>query len=170
MNARWRPYVVGAAIGVLSWAAFAVVNQPLGISTAISAASGACLSPIVGAEAVASNAYWKKTPFKLDYSVLFLVGTFLGAGLSALMSGNLRWQAVPSVWRERFGSRLLPRFGAAFLGGALVLYGARMAGGCTSGHGISGTLQLALSSWVFFLALFVSGMATALVLFGKKRS
>ncbi|MCR3883022.1 MAG: YeeE/YedE family protein [Methanothrix sp.] len=44
--------------------------------------------------------------------------------------------------------------------------GARWAGGCTSGHGISGTLQLAASSWVAVIAFFVGGVATAMVLFG----
>jgi hypothetical protein len=59
------------------------------------------------------------------------------------------------------------RFVAAFLGGVIIMFGARMAGGCTSGHGISGSLQLALSSWTFFLTMFASGILTALVLFRK---
>ena len=56
----------------------------------------------------------------------------------------------------------------AFFGGAILLYGARMAGGCTNGHGISGTMQLALSSWVFFPVMFITGYATARLLFRKK--
>ncbi|HAI10768.1 MAG TPA: hypothetical protein DCM28_03630, partial [Phycisphaerales bacterium] len=44
----------------------------------------------------------------------------------------------------------------------------RMAGGCTSGHGISGGLQLAVSSWAFFFAMFGSGVVTAFALFGLK--
>jgi uncharacterized membrane protein YedE/YeeE len=169
MNAKWRPYGVGAGIGVLSWIAFAVVNQPIGISTTVSAASGACLSPILGAEAVASNPYWQKTALKWDYPTLFVVGTFLGALVSVVLSGGFRVQAVPAVWSARFGGRVWVRWAAAFLGGVVVLYGARLAGGCTSGHGISGTLQLALSSWVFFLSLFASGVATALLMFRGKR-
>ena len=47
-----------------------------------------------------------------------------------------------------------------------MLFGARMAGGCTSGHGISGGLQLALSSWTFFFAMFASGTFMAFTLFG----
>ena len=35
------PYLVGAGIGVLSWVVFAVVNQPIGMSTALSQVSGA---------------------------------------------------------------------------------------------------------------------------------
>lgn len=60
------------------------------------------------------------------------------------------------------------RYAAAFFGGVILIYGARMAGGCTSGHGISGGLQLAVSSWIFFIAMFASGVVTAFALFGKE--
>jgi len=48
------------------------------------------------------------------------------------------------------------------------MFGARLAQGCTSGHGISGSLQLAVSSWVFVGAFFAVGLATALLLFGRE--
>ncbi|MCI0746110.1 MAG: YeeE/YedE family protein [Verrucomicrobia subdivision 3 bacterium] len=164
---RWSPYVVGTGLGVLSWVAFAVVNQPLGISTALSAASGACAALFVGWEDVLRNAYWSKHVAKWDYGTLFLVGTMLGALVSALVSKSFRIEKVPRVWAQGFGHSPAVRFVGAFIGGVLVMYGARMAGGCTSGHGISGTLQLALSSWVFFLVMFVAGTLTALLLFRK---
>jgi uncharacterized membrane protein YedE/YeeE len=66
------------------------------------------------------------------------------------------------------GSRLL-RYAAAFGGGALMMFGARMAKGCTSGHGISGTMQFAASSWLFNPIIFASGAAVARALFGRKK-
>lgn len=45
--------------------------------------------------------------------------------------------------------------------GAIMVFGARIAGGCTSGHGISGTLQLAVQSWTFILLAFAVAIATA---------
>jgi uncharacterized membrane protein YedE/YeeE len=162
---RWNPYMVGACLGILSWVVFAVVNTPLGISTPISSSASLCAIPVVGKEAVAGNAYWAKTPFKWDYQMLFLIGTFLGSALSVLFSRGFRWEKVPSVWAEHFGNSTPKRFLAAFLGGIVIMFGARMAGGCTSGHGISGSLQLALSSWVFFLTLFAFGALTAMFLF-----
>lgn len=162
---RWNPYAVGAGIGVLSWVAFAVANQPLGISTALSAISGACAAPFLGLERVAQNAYWAKHVFRLDYGTVFLLGTFLGSLASVVASRTFRWETVPSIWTERFGPSKLPRFATAFLGGIVIMYGARMAGGCTSGHGISGSLQLAVSSWIFFVTLFAAGLLTARVLF-----
>ena len=166
-KARWNPYLVGVGIGVLSWAAFAIVNQPLGISTALSSVSSVCALPIMGSEGVAQNAYWAKLPFKWDGGMLFLVGTFLGSLLSVLASRTFRVEKVPATWSQQFGGSTAKRWVAAFLGGVIIMFGARMAGGCTSGHGISGSLQLALSSWTFFLTMFASGIATALVLFRR---
>jgi uncharacterized membrane protein YedE/YeeE len=164
---RWNPYLVGVGLGVLSWLAFAVVNQPLGISTALSSASSVCALPVMGGEEVARNAYWAKTPFKWDGGMLFLISTFVGALLSVLAARSFRVETVPATWADRFGNSTGKRMAAAFLGGVIIMYGARMAGGCTSGHGISGSLQLAVSSWVFFLTMFASGVTTALILFRK---
>lgn len=167
-KARWNPYLVGIGIGVLSWFAFGLVNQPLGISTALSATSSVCALPVMGSEGVAQNAYWAKTPFKWDGGMLFLIGTFLGSALSVLASRTFRWEKVPATWAQQFGNSAPKRLFAAFCGGVIIMFGARMAGGCTSGHGISGALQLALSSWTFFLTMFVFGILTALVLFRKR--
>ena len=156
-----RSYLVGAAIGVLSWIVFAIVNSPIGITTALSEASGAAAVPFLGAEAVRNNPYWAKTVPAWDYGTLFIVGTFLGAVLSAVISGRFHFELVPSVWKERYGTAIAPRFLAAFVGGTLTMFGARLAGGCTSGHGISGSLQLAVSSWTFFVVMFITAIVTA---------
>ena len=167
---RWNPYLVGTGLGVLSWIVFAVVNTPLGISTPISSVASLCAIPVMGSQAVAGNAYWTKFPFKWDYHMLFLVGTFLGSLVSVLVSRTFRFETVPSTWAGRFGSSTVKRLVGAFAGGVIIMFGARMAGGCTSGHGISGSLQLALSSWVFFLTLFAFGILTAFLLFSTKNN
>jgi uncharacterized membrane protein YedE/YeeE len=161
------PYLVGAAIGVLSWVVFAVVNQPIGMSTALSQVSGAAAGVVVGEGTVRANPYWAKYAPAWDYGTLFLLGTFLGAFASALLSRTFRLEVVPSVWAGRFGPSAGKRMVGAFAGGVLAMYGARMAGGCTSGHGISGALQLALSSWTFLLVMFAAGIATASIMFRK---
>ncbi len=165
VRGRWNAYAVGAGLGVLSWIVFAVVDDPLGISTALSALAGACAAPVLGAEAVAQNPYWTKNAFAWNYGTLFLVGTFLGSLVSVLASRTFQWETVPATWARRFGGGAGRRLFMAFLGGVVIMYGARMAGGCTSGHGISGSLQLALSSWIFFLTMFAAGVATAALLF-----
>jgi len=57
------------------------------------------------------------------------------------------------------------RFVGALVGGLLIGFGARMADGCTSGHGISGTLQLAVGSWLAFFCFFMGGFVTAIFLY-----
>ena len=164
----WNPYIVGAGIGILSWLAFFLVNKPIGMSTEVSKFSGWAASIFVGWDSVTNNAYWSSTTPAFGYSTLFLVFTGLGAFFSAYLGKDLTLERVPSVWAEYQGSSVGKRMVAAFLGGAILLYGARMAGGCTSGHGISGTMQLALSSWVFFPVMFITGIITARLLFRKK--
>lgn len=164
----WTPYLIGAGIGVLSWAAFAIANNPIGITTALSQASGGVAATVWGSDFVAHNSYWIKNAFKLDYGMLFLVGTLLGGLLSALTAGVWKLEAVPPVWAERFGPSAMKRYAVAFLGGIVAMYGARLANGCTSGNGISGGLQLALSGWLFLAVMFPVGIATAFALFGRR--
>lgn len=163
----WSPYLAGIGIGVLSWIVFVVVATPIGITTAGSQVAGGVASIFVGQEAVQANPYWARHPFRLDYGTLFLVGTFLGGLASALASGRFRLESVPVVWTERFGSSSAKRFAAAFIGGIIVMYGARMAGGCTSGNGISQGLQLAVVGWTFLAAMFATGLATAALMFRR---
>jgi hypothetical protein len=163
---RWNPYLVGALIGVLSILTFSLVDKPIGMSTGIAQASGACALPVLGSAGVAANTYWaKKAVPAWDYGSLFVLGTFFGAFVSAVVSGSFKLESVPAVWCERFGSSLIKRMAAAFLGGVIIIFGARLADGCTSGHGISGSLQLAVSSWTFFIVMFATGAVTAFILF-----
>ncbi len=99
---------------------------------------------------------------------MLVLGLLIGAWISAWLAGSYRVEHVPELWQSRFGSSKTLRYAGAFVGGVLVLFGARLAGGCTSGHGLSGGMQLAVSSWLFFAAFFASGIATAFTLFGTE--
>jgi hypothetical protein len=165
---RWNPYLVGAGIGVLSWLAFVIVAAPIGITTAGAQIAGGVAALFVGQEAVSANAYWARNPMRLDYGTLFLIGTAVGAFLSALLRGGLKVEHVPSVWAERFGPSIGRRFAVAFLGGAIIMFASRLANGCTSGNGISQSLQLAVVGWTFFVTMFASGVATAWLMFRRR--
>jgi uncharacterized membrane protein YedE/YeeE len=168
----WSPYVVGIGIGLLSWFAFATANKHLAITLQyehIAAMAQAAVSPA----AVESNRYYAVRAAaglepKFGWYLMLLIGVFLGSMLSARLSGDNSSVTVPPLWRWRFGGSNLKRFVAAFIGGAVMVLGARIAGGCTSGHGISGTLQLALQSWLFIGITFVVAVATAFLVFGKE--
>ncbi|MFT7288910.1 MAG: putative membrane protein YedE/YeeE [Halieaceae bacterium] len=68
---------------------------------------------------------------------------------------------MPELWRSAFGPSRAKRYLASFVGGVLLLFGARLAGGCTSGHMISGISQLALSSFIFGVVTFVVAIGMA---------
>ncbi len=165
---RWSPYAVGGLIGVLSWFAFLTVDRPIGVSTAIARTAG-MLASAVARDHVARNAYFTKFRPGIDWEWMLVAGLALGAWISSRLSGDKAAEAVEPLWRRRFGPSRWKRYAAAFLGGAILMFGARLAGGCTSGHGISGSLQLAVSGWLFFAAVFASGMVSAAVLFGKEK-
>jgi uncharacterized protein len=168
----WPPHVAGAGIGVLSWFAFATADNHLAITLQyehIAAMIQAALAP----QAAEANAYYAARAAeglepKIGWYLMLLVGVFLGSWLSSRLSGDRPRVVVPPLWRWRFGDSPARRFAAAFIGGALMVFGARIAGGCTSGHGISGTLQLAVQSWSFILLAFAVGIATAFLIFGKE--
>jgi uncharacterized protein len=165
----WSPYLVGALIGALSWFAFLTVNRPIGVSTAVSRTAG-MVAGMVARDHVAQNAYFLKFRPVIDWEWMLVAGLALGAFVSSRLSGDRRAEPVEGLWRERFGASLRKRLMGAFLGGVILMYGARLAGGCTSGHGISGSMQLALSGWIFFSSVFASGILTARVLFRKEES
>jgi uncharacterized membrane protein YedE/YeeE len=80
------------------------------------------------------------------------------------MSGAVRAPVSP-VWARALGSSSSSlRYAVAFGAGFLMLFGARIADGCTSGHGLSGMAQLAVGSTVAVAAMFAGGIATALLL------
>lgn len=168
----WSPYVVGACIGFLSWFAFATVNKPIGITTAFEN-SAALVQKAAIPQVEEQNSYFadkakdNKSP-KIDWEWMLVVGVFAGALLSASSSGDRSKETVPSLWAWKFGPGVGKRMAAAFVGGAVMMFGARMAQGCTSGHGISGALQLAVSSWLFVAILFATAVATTFLIFGKE--
>ncbi len=75
---------------------------------------------------------------------------------------------MPEIWRSNFGEVPWKCYLVAFGFGFLVLYGARLAGGCTSGHMMSGMMQSAVSGYIFAADAFMAGIATAILLFAKE--
>ena len=168
----WSPYVVGAGIGVLSWFAFASADQPIGITTAFEHTAALGVKAAVPDVERTNEYFAAKTaegkPPKIGWEWMLVVGVFVGALLSAWLSGDRTRLKVPDLWRWRFGDSTALRFTAACAGGALMMFGARLAQGCTSGHGISGALQLAVSSWLFVAVIFDVGIAVAYSIFGRE--
>jgi uncharacterized protein len=168
----WSPYVVGAAIGILSWFAFASADKPLGITTAFEHTAALSAKAAVPAIEEQTSYYREKAKEgespKIGWEWMLVVGVFVGALLSAAISGDRTTMKVPALWQWRFGDSVGKRFAVAFAGGFIMILGARLAQGCTSGHGISGALQLAVSSWLFTGVMFAVAIGTAYALYGKE--
>jgi len=161
----WSPYLVGALIGVLSWLTFYFSNKALGASSQYAAFSG-MLGRLFAPRHTDSLKYFKDNPPKFGWGTTLLIGMLIGAVIAALSSGETTLRFLPEMWVDRFGedSGLL-RAITAFTGGAAMAFGARLAGGCTSGHGISGTLQLSVGSWISAACFFVGGIVVAFLLY-----
>lgn len=158
--ARWSPYAVGIGIGILSWFTFLISRKPIGCSTAFARSSG-MLERLVRGNKVDLKPYYREFRPVVDWEWMLVLGIVIGSAVSSLTSGDFNWQWVPARWASAFGTGALVRLVVAVFGGILLGFGARWAGGCTSGHGISGTLQLTLSSWVAAICFFVGGIPVA---------
>jgi len=160
---QWSPYAVGVGIGILSWFTFLLSDKPIGCSTAFARTSGMIERLFRGSKAVERPYYVKFAP-TVDWEWMLVIGVIVGSFLSAKLSGQFQIQWIPGQWSALFGSAFLPRWLVALIGGIIMGFGARWAGGCTSGHGISGTLQLAVSSWLAAICFFIGGIATAMAI------
>lgn len=168
----WK--VAGISLGLLLTLATFLV-QPLGVSTQF-VVTDAVVAHKVAPEAAEKNTYLAKYGEKegwgIGYGWMMVFGMFAGglvaSRLLAAKQPDADKGSMPKMWESVFGGSRQKRFAAAFFGGVLLLFGARLAGGCTSGHMISGISQLALSSFIFGVFTFGSAIAMAHILYRKR--
>ena len=165
----WNPYVAGALTGVLLILSVLAAGKFFGASTTF-ARTAAKVEALAGVDTSRIEYFAAKGgkygPDSIpNWQVLFVIGIALGGLGASLASGTFKVQPVPAMWAERFGERPLWRNLTAFTGGAILIFGARLAGGCPSGHGLSGLAQLAVSGFVALAFFFAGGWVTAKVLY-----
>lgn len=156
----WSPYLAGALSGLVSIGSVWFVGKYLGASTTFVRTTG-MLESIFSPERVAKMPYFLKEAPIIDWQSMFVLGIAIGAFVAAVSSGSFRWQGVPDMWRNAFGPSVGYRARIAFFGGILAMFGARLADGCPSGHGLSGSLQLAASGFIALACFFIGGLITA---------
>lgn len=161
----WSPYLAGIVIGLLQIPAFLIIETALGASSSyvtVGALVTSWVDPSILTIKYASSHV--ATTAKNWWQVALVGGIALGAFLSMKLSGARR-AAISPIWSRALGSPSpAKRYAIAFIGGFVMLFGARLADGCTSGHGISGMAQLAVGSTVAVAAMFAGGIATAMLL------
>ena len=124
----WSPYAAGALAGLLLVLSVFLTGNFFGASTTFVRAAG-YVERTVAPEKVAGMAYFLKEKVVIDWQFLFVVGVLFGALASAWLSKENRAVAVPSMWEGRFGPSRVRRWVAAFLGGTVLMFGARLADG-----------------------------------------
>jgi hypothetical protein len=124
----WNPYLAGSLTGLLIVLSVWVAGKYLGASTTFVRTAG-MIEQLLDPARVAGLAYFIKEKPIIDWQWMFVAGIFLGSLLSALASGSFRWQAVPDSFAARFGPSRGKRWLTAFLGGAVAMFGARLADG-----------------------------------------
>lgn len=179
----WNWKQSGVALAVIFLLAIVLV-KPIGVSTQFVVFDGIIMSTLdaslieEGAASktgyASSNDYLNKSGGKyakaianpLSYGFVFVVSMVFG-GLLASRLQKKRAPQLPRFHQTRFGESLWARNMLAFFGGVLVLYGARLAGGCTSGHMMSGVMQTAISGYMFTIAAFVVAIPAAMLLYKR---
>jgi len=164
-RAQWSPYIVGIGIGILSWISFLVSKKALGTSTTYARTAG-MLEKLFNETGVSNNQYYQKITAEINWQWMLVLGIVLGSLFSSLISGEFGFRFIPETDFPSFVNYTVwGRFLSALFGGLLLGFGSRLASGCTSGHGISGTMQLSIASWLAAISFFVGGIITAFIIF-----
>lgn len=142
-SSRLNPIVGGLAIGAAQAVSLIFTGSPIGVSTAYENI-GECVNRITG------SSLSKGAPWPSMSPIIFILGMLGGSwGLTKALGIKVLAETVHVSWAR------------AFIGGIALVIGARTAGGCTSGHGISGMSTLAKSSFVTVGAMFAGGIAVS---------
>lgn len=179
-SAPWPWYVAGPLIGLIVPVFLIVGGKAFGLSSNLRHLCAA--SPLPSRFKPGFLRYdWKATGL---WNLLFVLGIALGAALAVTVFGEPNTgQSISEATRRDLAAAGVTEFtglapdtlfswsaaGSAdgllllAVGGFLVGFGARYAGGCTSGHAISGLANLQLPSLVAVLGFFAGGL---LVTFG----
>ena len=124
----WNPYLAGALSGVVSILSVWIAGKFLGVSTSFVRSAG-MIEKLFNADRMAGMDYFVRYAPKIDWQWMFVLGILVGALIASTTSGSFKWKALPNMWEERFGPSRTKRGLVAFCGGAIGMFGARLAGG-----------------------------------------
>ncbi len=155
-----NPYLAGTFLGIVLFLAFFITGSGLGASGGLNRLL-VSVQNVINPEHIDQVAYLLKmsggNSNPLDSWIVFLtVGTIFGGFISGLINRRVKIETNKGPQISN-GTRWI----MAFIGGALMGYGARLARGCTSGQGLSGGAGLSVGSWAFMFAVFAGAYAFA---------
>ncbi len=162
-NMKWL--AAGIALAVLNTIVFSkgVSDRPIGASTTYP-----YLADLIGG--ATQNSYFEKIQTPGNWELYFLFGALLSGLALSLIRKDFKIQLIHENWKKYKDNSVSSRAIWALAGGFILIFGARMAGGCTSGHVISGGMQLAVSSLVFAIFVFVGLLVTGRIFYRKAKN
>ncbi len=162
-NMKWL--AAGIALAVLNVIVFSkgVSNRPIGASTTYP-----YLADLL--TGVTQNSYFEKIRVPGNWEMYFLAGALLSGLALSILRKDFKIQLIHENWVRYKNNSAISRSVWALIGGFILIFGARMAGGCTSGHVISGGMQLAVSSLVFALFVFAGLLITGRIFYKKEKN
>jgi len=140
----------------------ATSNRPIGASTTFP-----YLADLI--TGTTQNDYFNQIKPHGAWEAIFLAGAFLAGLIISLIKKEFKFTLIYSNWEKYKGNKASQRMLWAFIGGCLLIFGARMAGGCTSGHILSGGMQISISSLVFAVFTFTGLLVTGKYFYLKNK-
>ena len=139
------------------------LDTPLGASSAF---------PFVGdtIAGLTRNDYFSSISDSGYWEMWFLLGAMIAGFLQSLVTKTFDIRLIQKLWKDHRGNSKGIRIMWALIGGFILIFGARLAGGCTSGHIISGGMQMAISSYIFALFTFIGFLVTGQLFYKYKMS
>ena len=188
-------WIKGAVVLGFSFFIAILLVKPIGVSTQFSVLSGIVHSTVDSDVIVedssretgyrSSNAYYDKSEGKLakaiknplNYDFIFVLSIPVGGYLGYLLFRRKKKaeeeedddeEELCSLDDNKKG--FIRKYALSFIGGFLLLFGARMADGCTSGHMMSGMMQGSISGYVFAVSVFATAIPTAIIVKNIKKA
>jgi len=92
---------------------------------------------------------------------VMLLGVLFGGFItSVFITKSFRFSLIPTAWKTYKNNSVISRLLWSFFAGFIMIIGARLAGGCTSGHFMSGMSELAISAMIFGAVVMISLIVT----------
>ncbi|MDO5561018.1 MAG: YeeE/YedE thiosulfate transporter family protein [Oscillospiraceae bacterium] len=174
-----------ACLGAAFYIAILLV-KPVGVSTQFSVLSGifhsAVNENVITQDEDAENGYKSENEYynrhggKLaksikepwNYDFVFVLAIPVGAALAYTLNRKDKRSELSDACADEkedpHEQSPFRRYLPSFIGGFIILYGARMADGCTSGHMMSGMMQSSISGYIFAAAVFLTAIPTAIII------
>jgi len=159
-------WVGGILMALLLLFTFSIfgADRPIGASTYVPYFSG-----IIFGLDPEKYSYLKEINNPGAWEGVMLLGALFGGFItSVFITKSFRLSLIPTAWKKYKNNSVASRLIWSFISGFIMIIGARLAGGCTSGHFLSGMAQTAISAMIFGGVVIASLLITGKLFYNTK--